>query len=579
MADHTTAMYSFSEAFFAQLKASGVSDVVVSPGARSTPLVLAADKVGLETWVQIDERSAGFFALGMAKALRRPVALICTSGTAAANYLPAVIEASRSGVPLLVLTADRPPEVRGWGPNQTIDQVHIYGTAPRWFAELPVASESTPDVARRYAARAAATSMSAPRGPVHLNFPFRPPLAPDPAFDASGVAHDDPVNVHAGTELAQGVVAEFRELVLAGERGVFLAGAVKPGDIDVTSTLAVAGAAGWPVFAEPTSQLRVAAPESGATIVSSASYLVQHEAFRRSHRPDVVVMFGASPPHRSLHRWLGGLRGCRVVAVGDGAEWQEESFLHTDVFRADPSALFTEAAKTIGGIDGREGWISDWQAADAAAMAAIGSTLIDSDLFEGRVVTALAGVVPDDVSLYVGNSMAVRDVNLYWPRRAGSLDIYSNRGASGIDGLPSSALGVAAATSRPVVLLLGDLSLLHDLSGLLSAVRLRVPLVVVVTNNDGGGLFSFLPIAGSGGEGRFHALFHTPHGADLGAVVAGIGASHRLVESSTALQSAVLAALEADGPTVIEVQIDATASVKAHRRVDAAVSDAVSQLW
>lgn len=576
MADHTSALYAFCGAFFSELRASGVDHAVVSPGARSTPLVVGADRAGFHLWVQLDERSAGFFGLGIAKATRRPVALICTSGTAAANYLPAVIEANRSGVPLVVLTADRPPELRGWGSNQTIDQVHLYGTNPRWSADLPVASESDPAAARRFAARAAFVANSPPTGPVHLNFPLRRPLHPDEAVPIEFSAPERAIAAHAGGEPGDGAVAALVDAVEEHERGVIVAGAMSPGAIDVGDVLELAARAGWPILAEPTSQLRVAAPSTSAAVVSTSSYLVRDAGFAAAHRPDVVVLLGAAPPMRPLRNWMSDQAGWRVIVIGDGPEWVDESLTFTDTIRSDPGRLFAALLDVVPAYDGRHSWHQGWLEADEAAAGAIGRALIEADMFEGRVVTALAGVLPDDASLYVGNSMSVRDLDLYWPRRDGLLDIYSSRGASGIDGVVSGALGVAAGTGRPVVLLIGDLSLLHDLSGLLSAVRLQIPLVIVVTNNDGGGIFSSLPIGELGDAVRFRELFHTPHGADLGAVVTGLGVGHRAVESSTALQEAVIVALDASSPTVIEVRVDSAASLVRHRAIDAAVREALS---
>ena len=576
MADHTSAMYTFCGAFFSELKASGVDHAVVSPGARSTPLVVSADRAGLRLWVQIDERSAGFFALGIARAARRPVALICTSGTAAANYLPAVIEANRSGVPLVVLTADRPPEARGWGSNQTIDQFHLYGTNPRWFADLPVASEGSPDAARRFAARAASVAAASPAGPVHLNFPLRSPLRPDEGVPLAFPAPEKTIATHAQAEPGRAEVGALVDAIADHERGVILVGAMNPGDVDSGDVLEVAARAGWPILAEPTSQLRVATPSTGAAVVSTTSYLVQDTGFSTVHQPDAIVLLGAPSPMRSVRSWLEDQAGRRVILIGNGPEWADESFAFTDVIRSDPGRLFAVLRDAVPRYEERVSWRRAWLDADEAAVGAIRAALIEADMFEGRVITALAGVLPDEASLYVGNSMSVRDLDLYWPRHDGPIDIYSNRGASGIDGMVSSALGVAAGTGRPVVLLLGDLSLLHDLSGLLAAVRLRIPLVVVVVNNNGGGLFSFMPIGNLGTAVRFDDLFHTPHGANLDAVVSGLGATHHTVESSTGLQGAVIAALDEVGPTVIEVPIDAAASVVRHLAVDRSVLQALS---
>ena len=576
MADHTARMYAFCGSFFSELKAAGVEHAVVSPGARSAPLVVSADRAGVRIWIQIDERSGGFFGLGLAKALREPVALICTSGTAAANYLPSVIEANRTGVPLVVLTADRPPELRGWGSNQTIDQRGLYGSNTRWSVELPVADEGDPRAARRFAVRAVAEAVKSPSGPVHLNFPFRSPLSPDDSVANAFPPPESPMFAAVGVEPGADGVAALTAAISEHERGLILAGATNPGTLDTADMLELSARSGWPILAEPTSQLRLASPAEDAAVISTTVYLTRQAGFAAEHRPDVLVLIGAAPPHRAIQRWLQDQSGCRVILLGDGVEWADESLSFTDALRADPGRLVKAVLESVPVIAGRTSWPAAWKRADEKATTAIGHALIESEMFEGRIVTAIAGVLPDDASLYVGNSMALRDVNLYWPRRAEPIDIYSNRGASGIDGLVSSATGVAAATDAPVVLLLGDLSLLHDLSGLLAAVRLQIPLVIVVSNNDGGGIFSFLPIGDFGDAIRFDELFHTPHGADLGAVVRGVGARHVAVESSTEIQQAIIGALERTTPSVIEVKVDAQASVVRHRHIDAAVGEALS---
>ncbi len=566
MSDHSTAMYEFCGAFFAELKAAGVTDVVLSPGHRSAPLAVSADRASLRIAVQLDERSGAFFALGMARALRGPVALICTSGTAAANYLPAVIEANRSGVPLIVATADRPAELRGWGSNQTIDQFQLYGSATRWFAEMPVASESTPAVARRFAARAVVAAGGPNPGPVHLNFPLRSPLRPDGGVPALFAAPDRPISAAITPVPPPEASSVILDAIAEYERGVIIAGTLNPGSVEVADILEVAGAAGWPIVAEPTSQLRVSAGSTRAAVVSNGDYLVQDPEFAAEHRPDAVLLVGAAPPVRALRSWPGDACS-RVIIVGDGPEWTNESFTFTDAVRFDPGAVFTAVRSSLAAFSGRVEWPETWRRADGAVSTALKKALVDAPMFEGRVVAALAEVIPDDASLFVGNSMAVRDVNTYWPARDVLIDIYSNRGASGIDGIVSSALGVAAASGRPVVALLGDVSLLHDLSGLVAASRSGLPLIVVVTNNDGGGIFSFLPIADLGDDVRFQDLFHAPHGADLGSIVSGLGIAHTVVDSSAELQRSVFVGLGASGPSVIEVRIDAAESVKTHRAV------------
>ncbi len=575
MTDHTEALYAFFDAFFVQLRAAGVHRAVISPGYRSAPLAVSADRAGLEITVQIDERSAGFFALGIAKARREAVALICTSGTAAANYFPAVIEANRSAVPLIVLTADRPPELRGWGSNQTIDQVRLYGSNPRWFAELPVASEVEPDVASHFAVRAVAEAMSSPAGPVHLNFPVRWPLTP--SGSTSSVSLATTVRKPNSVLPSDDTVADLAAAMAHYRRGLIIAGALNPGSFDVRDVLTVAARSRWPVIAEPVSQLRVADRTTEATVISSGAHLAGVPGFTSAARPEVLVLIGAGFSSASLRRWVESCDAERVFIIGDGPEWNDDSFTATDFIRHDVRSVFGALVRMLPALTQASDWEDFWIEADLAASEAIRASLIRSEMFGGRVVTALAGALPDKIPLFVGNSMAVRDFDLFWPRQDELLSLYSNRGASGIDGVISTALGVAAGSARPVVAVLGDLSFLHDLGGLLAAARLELPLVTVVIDNGGGGIFSLLPIADLDGAVRFDELFRTPHLADIGAISAGLGLAYHRVENSTDLQSALLSAIGSSGPVVIEISVAPAASSLVHQNVALAVSEAVAE--
>ena len=570
MADHTPAMYAFCGAFFAELRAAGLEDVVVSPGSRSTPLVVSADRAGLRLHVQLDERSAGFFALGLAKGSRRAVGLICTSGTAAANYLPAVVEAHHSGVPLLVLTADRPPELRGWGANQTIDQVRLYGTNVRWYAEMPVASEGEPAVARRFAARASALATGTPRGPVHLNWRLREPLEPDAGVPLVFEPPATPIRaVGTGASDAESLRTVV-DVITAYERGVIVAGPMDPGTIAPEDVHEVARRSGWPVLAEPTSQLRTEARD-GAPIVSTTAHLLRVEEFTSRHRPDAVLRVGGSPTATVLCRWLQEVSPERTMLLNGGGAWSEASFTLTDMVRVEPGRAFSQLRDELPPLDGRASWPESWLRADAAAAAVVAAAVTDGPLLEPAVVRTLARALPAGASLYVSNSMPVRDLDLFWSGARDGIEIYANRGASGIDGLVSSALGVAASGRDPVVLLTGDLALLHDLGGLLAAARLGLPLTTVVVNNDGGGIFSLLPIAELGESVRFRELFHTPHGADLGTLVRGAGVEYGRATDRDGLDAALAAAMSDPAPWVIEVAVDAAAEAAAHRVLGEAV--------
>jgi 2-succinyl-5-enolpyruvyl-6-hydroxy-3-cyclohexene-1-carboxylate synthase len=575
MADHIPALYAFCGAFFAELKALGIEDVVISPGSRSTPLVVSADRADLELHVHLDERSAGFFALGLAKASRRPVGLICTSGTAAANYLPAIVEANHSGVPLLVLTADRPPEQRGWGANQTIDQTRLYGTNVRRFVEMPVASESDPAVAQRHAREARELASGSPRGPVHLNWPLRKPLEPDESVALHFTAPSPPRPVDEVMASDEGGLETIADVVAEYQRGVIVAGPMDPGTIDPADVLEVARRAGWPVLAESTSQLR-SVPNEGGVVVATAGHLLRVDGFAATHRPDAVLRVGGSPTATVMRRWLEEVSPQRSMLVTDGAAWSRAAFEATDIVRFPPGPAFGRLAEILSPAQGREVWQAAWRRADATVSDLIGASADVGPFGEPGVVRALARGLPGGSSLYVSNSMPVRDLDLFWPAGGKPVDIYSNRGASGIDGLVSSALGVAANGEGPVVLLTGDLAFLHDTGGLLSASRLGLPLVTVVVNNDGGGIFSLLPIADLGDSVRFRELFHTPHGVDIGALSRGAGIPHRNPATQEEFDAVLAESLAAPGPSVIEVEVDAAAEVARHRALGDKVRSALS---
>ena len=591
--DRARSTYRFALAFFEQLAHSGVRHVCVSPGSRSTPLAVSAaavsQKLGSDRFdvsVHLDERSAGFFALGVAKASGAPAALVCTSGTAAANYLPAVVEANHAGVPLVVLTADRPPELRDRGAGQTIDQVNLYGTNVRWFHELavPEAEGGSPRLARSIAARAAATAAGRPRGPVHLNWPLREPLAPAsaPLVDDAALASDAPLVDVAASVAAAPSEAELdavEELVRSHERGIVACGPLDPcsaGDARALedALAAFANAAGWPVFAEPGSNLR----GGDAPCIAHADPLLKHDAFAAAQHPDVVLRIGRSPTSKPQRLWLE--RGSpALVLVDPDRAWNDASALATRVIGCEPEALLRALGERLAArpLERRGAFREAFARADAAAARAIDAVVAkEPDVLSPLVVRELAAALRDrpDVVLYASNSMAVRDLDAFWPAEPAPRRVFCNRGTSGIDGVTSSALGAAFASGERVCLLTGDLALLHDIGGLLAARELELRATIVVVNDDGGGIFSYLPIAAHGDGVDFERLFRTPSGVDLAHTAALAGAAFARVDSAQGageLRSALREALAVDSLSIVEVRVDRDANIAQHRRIDAAV--------
>jgi 2-succinyl-5-enolpyruvyl-6-hydroxy-3-cyclohexene-1-carboxylate synthase len=540
-----------------ELARCGLAEAVLAPGSRSAPLAMAlwerSGAGGPRLHVRIDERSASFLALGLAKASGRPVALVCTSGTAAAHFHAAVIEASEAGVPLLVLTADRPPELRGTGANQTIDQLKLYGDAVRWFCEagVPEARRGMNAYWRSLACRAWAVAAGADGGfpgPVHLNLPLREPLVPD-ATDTGGDARGWPESL-AGrpsgepwVRLPGGPAATGTLELPWTERGVIIAG---DGCADPAALLDLAEAAGWPLLAEPSSGAR-----AGPLSLTAYPYLLESAVFVAGHRPDVIVSAGrpglSRPQLGYLRQAVDSAAPIRHVVIAQGqGHWADPARSATDV---------AAAVRLTGGSGGptESKWLASWRAADVAAQDAAAAILDRGEaLTEPRLARDLAAALPDGALLWAASSLPVRDLDQQMAPRAG-LTVLASRGTSGIDGMISTAVGAALAHQRrgggPAAALVGDLAFLHDAPGLfLGPGEPRPDLVLVAVNNDGGGIFSMLEQAEFGGP--FERVFGTPHGAALTGLAAAAGLPAVTLDRATDLG----AALRGEGIRVVEVR-------------------------
>jgi len=547
-----------------ELAVHGMRHACVSPGSRSTPLALAlARHLDVEVHVHLDERASAFFALGIAKATRRPVAVACTSGTAAAELFPAVVEASQARVPLYLLTADRPPRLRGTGANQTIDQSGLFGGYPRAFIEPPVPSDVADAAAWRKAGREAVAASGGPQpGPVHVNCQFEEPLVPSGGSVA--VTEREPGRVERpdrDPEPLPGDVDRFAE-ELSDSRGVVIAGSSWWRAPDLVTQLA--GQLGWPVIAEPASGVR-----RPGTALSAGQALIASSRFLEGHRPEVVLQVGATPTTRASQ--------ASVAAA--------ERLIVVDLFHIDPDPerratlrLHVDPDRLAAASWGRsiepapESWITVWSDLDARARRALDDALDSADEpTELRVARDLAAGIPDGGTLVVGSSMPIRDLDYSMAPRDG-LRVLANRGASGIDGFVSTVLGVAA-TGTPTYALCGDLTLLHDAGSLLWNARRDLNAVFVVPNNDGGAVFSFLPQASLPEHER---LFTTPHGLDLGALCTAAGAGHTRISRADELSPSIADAASAGGVHIIEVPSDRELNVAHHAEVQAAVDAALA---
>ena len=581
---------------------AGVRDAVVAPGSRSAPLataLLAERRVRVH--VRLDERSAAFYALGIALESGRPAAVVTTSGTASVEVHAAVVEADLAGVPLLVCTADRPPELHGVGSPQTVDQVGAFGGAVRFAWSFGVPDDAGRASWRSLAARLVAEAAHGPRGPgpVHANLAFAEPLvgAPDspPRGRVDGRPWHDEVTGPAAPEVT---VERLLEVVAGVERGLLIAGSGAAGvepEHGREAVLGLARALGWPVLADPLAwpRERFGRPH---VVVAAADQILRSELARERLAPDVVVHLGAPHASRVLGSWSADLAagGTRHILVDPYGRHQDPDRVAALVVRADPGRLATLAAERLDPRDpsaGPSAWLTRWEGAESVAQRVIDAVVgAHPGLTEPGVARALFALVPGGATLVASSSMPVRDVEWFAAPREGAPRLLANRGANGIDGVVSTVLGVAASRRgrrrRPgdpavaaTVGLLGDLAFFHDLSGLVRGDLEDVPdAALVVVDNGGGGIFSFLPYAGDLSEETFERAFATPQAQAVGSAARGLGLPVTEVATAGELAGAVGERLAGGGVGVVVARTDRHANVLAHREIERAVTDGVDRL-
>jgi len=549
----------------------GLTDVVLSPGSRSTPLAVAfADHPGIRVHVHLDERSAGFFGLGLGKASGRPAVVMCTSGTAAANFHPAVLEAFHARVPMIVCTADRPPELREVGAGQSVDQGRLYGTAVRWFFEPDAPSDHLQMLStwRWVAARALAEAQGPPAGPVHLNLPFREPLVPKKAsrFDLGSRAEAAPwLRAPRSRRLADTAeVDALARRVTSTAKGVVVAG--WGAGVSYEPVIQLARAVKWPVLADPISGLRV-----GPMAVSTYDALSRIEQVRKELAPDLVLRLGGPLTSKYATSWLGA---SPAIMIDPDRSWADPQRSAELVLEVEPAPLLEAVAERLDRARD-DSWLCSWMKAERTARSAM-DALLDSwsEPFEGRIARDVMNAIPDDSALVVASSMPVRDLETFAPPRSG-VKVMANRGVNGIDGFVSTVLGVATSGVWPTtVALVGDLCLLHDANGFLGSRRRVIDAVFVVLDNNGGGIFSFLPQAAL--DVHFEDLFATSQDVDfhqLGALY-GIGVVD--VRHAEELAPAIADAIGAGGIHIVRAASERDENVRRHRAVFRAVSEALA---
>lgn len=551
-----------------ELAAGGVDAVCLCPGSRSTPLTLAFDAhPAIETFSHLDERSGAFFALGRSRRTGRPTPVVCTSGTAAANFHPAVLEASESNVPLLLLTADRPPELHDSGANQTTDQIKLYGDAVRWYRQLPE-PEADPRKLRSLrvaAARALANATGTPPGPVHLNVPFRKPLeptlvpgdVPDELSECAPLAMDGRSGpfvetVQGHPELDSSELGEVASAIDDADCGLIVCGPATQPTPSRDALSRLARATEYPVLADPLSGHRFSERVEDCLICGG------YDAYLDGcdwPEPEVVVRFGASPTSKVLRKYLARVDARQFVVDGAGG-WPEAEFTATDLVAADPTRLTTSLAGMVHSpadsayserFERTEQWYWD-----------LVSEACEARFFEGGVLAAVSEHLPSESTLFVSNSMPVRDLDRFGRPRAESVTVLGNRGVSGIDGIISTALGAGSASDEPLILVTGDLAFYHDMNGLLALSRCNVDATIVLVDNDGGGIFHKLPVERF--DPPFTEQFRTPHGLDFSVTTDLYDFEFERLDTRTEFVDAFTNAVERDGSQVLSVEFDAESS-------------------
>lgn len=545
----------------------GVKEAVVCPGSRSTPLaMLALAHQDIHVHVLVDERSAAFYALGLAKASQSPVLLICTSGTAAANFYPAIVEAHYSRVPLIVLTADRPHELREVGAPQAIDQQFLFGKFVKWFTDLALPEES--QTMLRYvqtaAARANHMSMQEPKGPVQVNVPLREPLLPDLSIDPFAREEADTKKVLASGQAFPNdrVMSEIVTIMNQSKKGLIVAGELHTQE-EKEAVLRLSKALQLPILADPLSLLRNG-HENEDLIIDAYDSLLKDEVLQQHLLPDMVIRFGPMPVSKPLFKWLEKHAEVKQIVVDAAGGFRDPGLSASYVIESHVAA-FVEAALNQAEQREETSFLNLWQNANSS-FRTHAARYSDEDLsFEGNVYRQLQHLLPKESVLFIGNSMPIRDVDTFFETQSKSFRMMANRGANGIDGVVSTALGTYAALKQPVTLVIGDLSFYHDMNGLLATKLMDIPLTVVLLNNDGGGIFSFLPQASD--EPYYEKLFGTPTGLNFEYASKLYGGTYSKPATKQELHDAYMAHIDEPGLHLIEIETDRHSRVDKHRRM------------
>lgn len=565
----TDALTRYISAFIQELVHHGVTDIVVSPGSRSTPIAMVmAEHPKLKLHVQVDERSAAFFALGIAKATNRPAVVLCTSGTAAANYFPAIAEAKISRVPLIILTADRPHELRDVGAPQAIDQIHLYGDHVKWFMEMALPEDTKEMIryVRTIAARSVANSLSLPMGAVHLNFPLREPLIPN-VMAEDLFEMEERENHFVEVELGKNTLTINQYKKIADKMNKAKKGLIVVGQMDQEgfseAVTKLADYLQFPILADPLSQLRSGTHDT-SLIVDTYDAILKSSEVAEYLQADCIIRFGAMPVSKPYMLFSKAAIATEQIVVDGASGWREPNMTATHMVFCDET-LFCE--EIIHFVEKKEenAYTKNWITFNQLAKEQMRSVLDWSHLNESKLFAKLVDIVVDNSVLFISNSMPIRDLDSFFTTNKKNIKVMANRGANGIDGVTSTALGVAISLNQPLTYVVGDLTFFHDLNGLLTAKKYGIPINIILINNNGGGIFSFLPQAKH--KRNFELLFSTPMNLDFEHVVKMYEGNYELITSWEHLEESFNKQATPNQLNVFEVRTDRELNEKEHREV------------
>ncbi|EST12094.1 2-succinyl-5-enolpyruvyl-6-hydroxy-3-cyclohexene-1-carboxylic-acid synthase [Sporolactobacillus laevolacticus] len=563
--NHQELMTHYLSSFIHTLYQQNVREVVISPGSRSTPLaILFEEHPEIQTYLDIDERSAGFMALGLAKASGQPVAMLCTSGTAAANYYPAVIEAYCSRVPLIVITSDRPYELQHVGAPQTIDQGNLYGNHVKKFFQMELSEHDLGYVPynRALTTRAVAESLGLPHGPVQINVPLREPLLPGRQnLFSDEIEMKTKIPIKQGTlSLSDTQLQSIADQIGQAKKGVLICGEMESLAIELSVT-ALAKKTGFPILADPLSQLR-RGKHSLSAIIESYDTFLRVETIASQLKPDLIIRLGATPVSKALKLWM-EKQVCANLVIDGGMSWRDPAGVASEMIYCDEKRFCDDLISRIS-IQNDDNWINAWRALNQVTKSVLSSIDEEESLSEEKLFIRLTEWLPEDARLFVGNSMPIRELDTFLFAKNRPAKMFANRGANGIDGVVSTAVGVALS-KKDTILVIGDLSFFHGMNGLLAAQQNHADLTIILVNNDGGGIFSFLPQASE--KMHFESLFGTPHGLDFAHTARLYGADYTKIECWDDFNLTLEKSFRKRGIKIIEVPTKRADNVKKHHHL------------